>query len=126
MLPLGFDIMVEGEVGCPLRKSSLEVTSSRSRSQPFNQGCAIRKYCEFGREGVVSTFYIDNVICLWLYIKINLFKLIRTLSHNHLISHFFIILCLLIIKTTGCFLILIAHDEEHLKHLEAHGFLILQ
>ena len=35
-------------------------------------------------------------------------------------------LSLLIIKQTCCVLILIAHDEEHLKHLEAHGFLILQ
>ena len=25
-----------------------------------------------------------------------------------------------------CVLILIAHDEEHMKHLEAHGLLILQ
>ena len=28
-------------------------------------------------------------------------------------------------QATGCVLILIAHDVEHLKHLEAHGFLIL-
>ena len=37
-----------------------------------------------------------------------------------------IILSLLIIKATGCVLILIAHDEEHPKQLKAHGFLILQ
>ena len=36
-----------------------------------------------------------------------------------------IILSLLIIKATGCVLIFIAHDEEHLKHLKAHGLLIL-
>ena len=29
-------------------------------------------------------------------------------------------------QETGCVLILIAHDEEHLKHLEAHGLLMLQ
>ena len=28
-------------------------------------------------------------------------------------------------QAIGCVLILIAHDEEHMKHLEAHGFLIL-
>ena len=38
---------------------------------------------------------------------------------------FHILLSFLIIKETGCVLILIAHDEEHLKHIEAHGFLIL-
>ena len=36
-----------------------------------------------------------------------------------------IILSLLIIQATSCVLILISHDEEHMKHLEAHGFLIL-
>ena len=36
------------------------------------------------------------------------------------------ILSLLIIKATGCVLILKSHEEEHLKHVEAHGFLILE